>query len=153
MAEIITFDTGLKEYEINGAVTVCFNPTDSEFVERMYRAFTDLDAKQDQFREEVDNLKEDPDGMFIYSHKRDEEMRAIVDDLLGEGVSDAIFVDKNGRPFNTYSLANGLPVWMNLMLVIAELVQKAYELEHKASDPRLKKMSGKYKQLTKKYKK
>ena len=90
MAKSLTFDTGVVEYEINGAATVRFNPTDTVFVERMYRTFTDLDERQGEFQKKVDEIDGDGEEMFAYAKERDAEMRGIIDDLLGEGVADAL---------------------------------------------------------------
>ena len=46
----LNFDTGLVTYDLNGKAEVTFNPSDSNFVERLYSAFEDLDKKQGNFR-------------------------------------------------------------------------------------------------------
>ena len=43
----LNFDSGVVTYSLNGKCEVSFNPTDSNFVERIYTAFNDLDKKQD----------------------------------------------------------------------------------------------------------
>lgn len=147
MAKSLSVATGLVEYDINGAVTVRFNPTDSEFVARLYDSFTSLDARQDEFQSEVDAIGDDGPAMFEYARKRDAEMRGIIDGLLGEGVADALFPD-----MNCYALADGLPAWMNLMFALADEVQAAYSAEHKRSDPRLQGYNQKYNAMLAKYK-
>ena len=143
----LSFDTGVVEYEINGMATARFNPTDAAFAERLYDAFTELDARQDEFEKRVTEIGEDGEAMFAYAKERDEEMRGIIDGLLGEGVADALFPD-----MNCYALADGLPVWINLMLAVADEVATAYEGERGKGDPRLKAYDGKYHDLLKKYK-
>lgn len=152
MAEKLTFDTGIKEYELNNAVKVYFNPTDTSFVERVYDTFCTLESQQESFKSEVESVKDDSGKMFAYAKKRDEEMRETVDDLLGDGVSEAIFTDPQGRSINCYALAGGIPVWMNLMFSIAETISDAFTAEEKKKDPRLQKLSGKYAKMAKKYK-
>lgn len=146
MAKSLSVADGLTEYDINGVVTVRFNPTDSGFVERLYGTFTDLDARQDEFRQEVDAIGDDGPAMFEYAHKRDAEMRGIIDGLLGDGVADALFPN-----MNCYAMADGLPVWMNLMFAIADEVQAAYTSEQKRSDPRVQGYSKKYNAMLNKY--
>ena len=148
MAEKLTFETGIKEFDINGKATVSFNPTDAAFVERVYDALTGLEQKQDQFQAEVKEIDGDEDRLFAYSKERDEEMRGIIDGLLGEGVSAKLFGN-----MNCYALGEGIPIWMNLMFAITETIQKAFTSEQKKSDPRLKKLSGKYNKMAAKYKK
>lgn len=53
MAEI-RFDTGIVAFNINDAVTIEFNPTDSEVVEKIYNTFEELDKKQDAYKAEVE---------------------------------------------------------------------------------------------------
>lgn len=148
MAKTLSFETGVVEYEVNGAATIRFNPTDAAFVERLYQTFTDLDAKQEEFQAQVDEIGEDGERMFAYAKERDAEMRGIIDGLLGEGVADALFPD-----MNCYALADGLPVWINLMFAIAEEIEAAYTAEQKKSDPRLRKYDKKYAGMMAKYKK
>lgn len=147
MAKTLSFDTGVKEYEINGAATVRFNPTDSEFVDRLYRTFTDLDARQDEFRAHVAEVEGDGAALFAYARERDQEMRASIDALLGDGVADALFPD-----MNCYAMADGLPVWINLMFAIAEEIEGAYAAEQKRTDPRMRSYNKKYEAMLKKYK-
>lgn len=152
MAKALNFDTGIEEFSLNGAITVRFNPTDSAFVEKMYSTFTALETKQDDYQKRVDEIGGDSEQLFAYSRERDAEMRAIIDDLLGEGVSDAVFVNGDD-PINCYALAKGLPMWINLMLAIAETVQESFAAQQKQGDPRLKKLSKKYEAMANKYKK
>lgn len=147
MANELSFDTGIKEYKINGVAIVRFNPTDTVFVEKIYNLFTELDAKQEQFEKDVDAVGDDGEKMFAYSKARDAEMREAIDCVLGEGVADKLFPD-----MNCYALGNGLPIWINLMFVLVETVEKAFSEEHKKGDPRLKKLSKKYSTTVSKYK-
>ena len=148
MAKIISFGDGLVEYEINGAATVRFNPTDAAFTERLYRAFSDLDARQDEFQRTVEEIGDDGERMFAYAKERDAEMRGIIDGLLGDGVSDALFGD-----MNCYALADGLPVWINLMFAVAGEVDSAYDDERSKADPRVREYKARHEELLKKYRK
>lgn len=147
MGKSLQFDTGLVEYDINGMATVRFNPTDADFVKRLYKTFTDLDARQEEFQAKVKEIGEDGDAMFAYADERDKEMRGIIDNLLGDGVADALFPN-----MNCYALADGLPVWINLMFAIADEIQAAYDTQQKRSDPRIAGYNKKYGAMMKKYK-
>lgn len=147
MAKSLKFDTGVAEYDINGDVKARFNPTDTAFVERLYKVFDDLSGKQDEFQKRIDEIGEDGAAMFAYATERDAEMRGLIDGLLGAGVSDALFAD-----MNCYALADGLPVWVNLMFAIAEEIEAAYGAEQKRSDPRVRGYNKKYEAMRKKYK-
>lgn len=144
----LTFDTGLVTYHINGSADVCFNPTDPDFVEKLYRTFDELDERQDEFKKRVSDIGTKKDEMFLYARERDKEMRGMIDGLLGEGVSDALFHD-----MNVYSLAGGLPVWINLFFAIADEIHDAYDSEHDKADPRIKSYNAKYQKLMAKYQK
>ena len=51
--EKFNFDTGMKEFEINDAVTVSFNPTDPETIKKIFDVFDSLDAKQAAYKAEI----------------------------------------------------------------------------------------------------
>lgn len=146
MAKSLSFDTGVVEYDINGAATVRFNPTDTAFVERVYKVFADLEAQQDEFQRRIDEIGEDGAATFAYAAERDRDMRGLIEGLLGEGVSDALFAD-----MNCYALADGLPVWVNMMFAVAEEIEAAYSAEQKRSDPRIRGYNQKYEAMRKKY--
>lgn len=148
MAKKLSFDTGVVEYDINGAAKVRFNPTDAAFVEKLYGTFTELEAKQEEFQKRVDDIGDDGEKMFAYADERDREMRGLIDGLLGEGTADALFPN-----MNCYALADGLPVWINLMFAIAEEVEASYSAEQKKGDPRIKGYNKKYAAMMAKYKK
>ncbi len=139
MPKSLTFETGLVEYDINGAVSVKFNPADETFTQKLYDAFKTLDKLQTEFADGDDFSK------FI---ELDKEMRAIIDDLLGEGVSDALFEN-----MNCYALAGGLPAWVNLVMAILYEVTEAYEREFGKTDARVKEHRAKYETMLSKYRK
>lgn len=148
MAKTLTFDDGLKEYDINGKVTIRFNPADSKFTERLYDVFMQLEARQDEFQAKIDSIGQDGEQLFAYANERDAEMRGIIDGLFGNGVADALFPD-----MSCYALADGMPVWINFMLAVAEEIESAFDREQKASDPRVRRLSDKNEELLAKYKK
>jgi len=139
MAKSLSFADNLVEYEINGRVTVRFNPTDETFVGNLERAFSSLDGLQGELAE---------DGGFDRFVKLDKEMRETIDGLLGNGVADALFPN-----MNCYALADGLPVWMNLVLALVDEVGEAYEREFGKTDVRLKEHGAKYDAMLAKYRK
>ena len=139
MAGTLSFDTGLVEYDINGAVKVRFNPTDETFVsglERLFDALSDL--------QESATIEEG----FKKFADLDKDMRKKIDALLGDGVSDALFPN-----MNTWAIADGLPVWMNLVMALLDEVSEAYEREFGKTDPRVNAQRTKYDKLMAKYRK
>lgn len=134
----LKFDTGLVTYTLNGECKVSFNPTDSAFVERLFNAFDGLDKKQEAHKAEIEKIA-DKREIFAIARKHDAEMRAMIDETLGEPVCDVLFGD-----MNVYALANGLPVWANLMLAIMEEIDTSFAREQKLTNPRIKRYTDKW---------
>lgn len=135
--EKIQFASGVKEYTINDKCTIAFNPTDSNFLERLYNTFEDLDKKQEEYRNEAIS---DGREAFKKNRERDEEMRNAIDGILGDGVCAALF-----GSMNVYALADGLPVWANLMLAIIDEMDDSIKAEQKKTSPRVAKYTARYK--------
>lgn len=140
MAKSLTFETGVVEYDINGLATARFNPTDEGFVMKLYESFGSLDELQATL------AKGGPESALEAFPKLDADMRQVIDGLLGDGVADALFAE-----MNCYALADGLPVWMNLVLALLDEVSEAYEREFGKSDARLKEHTAKYDAIMAKY--
>lgn len=144
MMKELNFDSGLVTYSLNGKCEVSFNPTDSNFAERLYAAFNDLDKKQEEYREQIEKIANKKE-IFEFARMRDKEMRNVIDGVLGAPVSDIVFAD-----MNVYALANGLPVWCNLMLAVMDEIDTTFAREQKATNPRLQKYLAKYQKYQKK---
>ena len=140
MARSLTFDTGLVEYEING-VPVTLNPTDESFVSKLYDAFGKLDGLQGSL---TDGGGETGDVLRRFGDL-DADMRATIDGLFGEGFADRAI------PVNCYAIADGLPVWCNLMLAVLDEVTEAYEREFGKTDGRMRAHGEKFNAMMAKY--
>ena len=140
----LNFESGLVTYSLNGKCEVIFNPSDSNFVERLYSAFEDLDKEQEGYKATIEKMANKRE-IFEFARERDSEMREIIDGLFGVPVSDALF-----GGMNVYALANGLPVWCNLMLAVMDEVDSTYAREQKATNPRIAKYTAKYQKYQKK---
>lgn len=136
---VLSFDTGIKTFEINGGETVRFNPTDSFFVERLFDTFTDLDKKQEEYKREVAAVKDNRE-IFEIARKRDREMREMIDGIFGaQGLSDGVF-----GGVNVYALADGLPIWCNFLMAVMDQVDTSFAQEQKRANPRLQKYIARY---------
>jgi len=135
----ITFDTGVVSFDLNGKTTIEFNPTDSVIVEKIYNTFDELDRKQDAYKAEVEKCGNKRE-IFDIARRRDAEMRAIIDDLFGKPICDDLF-----GGMNIYALADGLPVWCNLMLAVIDQIDTTFSREQKAANPRVAKYTAKWK--------
>ena len=134
----LNFESGLVTYNINGKCQVSFNPTDSNFVERLYLAFEDLDKKQESYKTQVEKLA-DKREIFDFARERDVEMRQVIDGLFDAPVSDSLF-----GGMSVYAVAGGLPVWCNLMLAGMDEIDTTFSREQKATNPRIAKYTEKY---------
>lgn len=138
MMKEINFESGLVTYSLNGKCEVTFNPTDSNFVERLYATFEELDKKQEAYKRELEQLP-DKRKVFELARERDAEMRGMLDGVFGAPVSDALFGE-----MNVYAVAGGLPVWCNLMLAVMDEIDTVFTREQKATNPRIAKYTAKY---------
>lgn len=134
----LNFETGLVTFSVNGKSEISFNPTDSNFVERLFHAFDTLDKKQELYREEVAKLS-DKREIFEVAHRRDEEMRALLNEVFGVDVCGPVF-----GGMNVYAMADGLPVWCNFLLAVMDEVDTTFAREQKATNPRIQKYTAKY---------
>lgn len=127
----LNFDTGLVSFNINGRCEVAFNPTDSNFVERLFNAFEALDEKQKFYKERVEKTA-DKKQIFVFAREQDAEMREIIDGVFGRPVSEPVF-----GGMNVYAMADGLPAWCNLMFTVMDEIDTSFAREQKAMNPRL----------------
>lgn len=134
----LRFETGLVEYDLNGSAKVTFNPTDSAFVERLFNTFDELDKKQEAYKAEVEAAKGGRE-IFDVARRLDAEMRAMIDDIFGQPVCEALF-----GGMNVYAMADGLPVWANLMLCVMDETDTSFAREQKQADNRIAKYTAKY---------
>ena len=134
----INFETGVVAYTVNDKCQVSFNPTDSAFVERLFTAFDTLDSKQEAYKAEIAAIQDNREA-FAIAKKRDAEMRQLIDGVFGTEVCRALFGD-----MNVYAIANGLPVWCNLLMAVMDEVDTVFAREQKATNPRVQKYMAKY---------
>ena len=133
----LNIGTGISEFSLNGNISVFFNPTDSEFAERICDAFEIMDKNQEKYREQLKKIS--GKKIFEFARQRDKEMREIIDGLFEAPVCDAIF-----GSMNVYAMSGGLPVWCNLMLAIMDEISEAFSREQKETDSRIAKYTAKY---------
>ena len=131
--------TGLQEYNINGKCTLVFNPTDPRFIQKLFDTFNTLDEKTEAYRQSVKDEK-DSAKVFKLAMEMDKEMRELVDGALGCEVCDAVFGN-----VSVYAIADGLPLWANLLLAIIDEIDDAFAREKKAQNPRIEKYTKKFK--------
>lgn len=139
----VNFANGIKTFTVNGICEISFNPTDSFFVERLYDTFDTLDQKQTKYREQVNSLTDNRE-IFKVSRAMDEEMRADVNAIFSKDVCAELFSD-----MNIYAMADGLPVWVNFLLAIMDVVADSTSEEQRRSNARLDEYLAKYRKQPK----
>lgn len=116
-----------------------FNPLDIGFSKKLFDAFDKLDAKQEKYKDEVQknaNKRE----VFEIGKNMDAEMRDLInEEVFGFDICGALF-----GSMNMYALANGLPVWANLMFAMVDEMDTAYAREQKLTNARISKYTKKY---------
>lgn len=133
---------GLETFKINGVCEVAFCPTDPIFVEKLYNVFDSLDQKQEAYAEEIQKAQKRE--IFTIARKRDAELREMVNEVFGFDICSAVF-----GSVSVCALADGLPLWSNLMLAVMDEVDSSFEREQKRTNPRIEKYTAKYHQRRK----
>ena len=134
----LTFDSGMNEYDLNGKVTVKFNPTDVSFLEKLSDSFAYLDLIQEEVKQSKEEVTDEKD-VYNLAKNLDSKMREIINALFGTDVCTPLFGE-----MNLFASAGGLPVWANLMLAIAEEVQTSMQGELEQREARIRKYTEKY---------
>lgn len=139
----LNFSTGLVTYSLNGSAEVTFNPTDPSFGERLFNAFDDLDTMQTKYKERIEKIA-DKAEIFKIGREMDANMRERINGVFNADICTPVF-----GSMNTFALAEGMPAWANLLLVIMDELDTSYAREQKATNPRLQKYMNKYKKYGK----
>ena len=135
--EELTVDDGKICLSINGKSETVFNPTDFGFIERLFKVFDTLDAKQADMEAKIKGAE--PRAVFEIARSADADMRELVDGVMGAGTCDAQFGD-----MNVYAYAEGFPVWANLLLAVMDRCEGEMVTQQKLTRPRLEKYTKKY---------
>lgn len=134
----LNIETGKRQYDLGGKVTVEFSPTDMDFVERLIGVFRQAEAKQKDIEAELRGA--DADSIFEIARRRDKEMRDLVDGLFGVEVCTPLF-----GTMNTFARSNGFPLWANVLTVVLDECYDNLPQEDKATRDRIEKYTRKYK--------
>lgn len=149
MAEVFNFDTGLRQYVINGHV-VSFNPADAGFITDFNRLLKKLSDKQDELAEVMRNANDDTETVV----KALEDYCAYgvdaFDSCFGEGASVGMF--GGCSPFAVQSDTR-LPLWVILCDFISNTIMTALDdLPEETKTDKLLMSGAKSKALLQKYK-
>ena len=133
----IQVNTGLQKFNLGGKVVVEFNPTDMAFAEKIYKTFEELDKKQQEYKDRIPTLEDEQ--IFEFGREIDGEMRTAINNLFGIDVMTPLIGD-----MNVYALADGLPIWANIILAVMDTMEVQITDEQKKSQARINKYTKKY---------
>lgn len=133
----LNFDTGIVTYSLNDKCEININPTDSMLVGRLIGLVDRLDEKREKYATEMENAE--AKDVFDISARFDAEMRTEIDSALGAPVCDAVFGD-----MSVLAMADGLPVFCNLIFAILDEVDAGWIRESKKTSSRISKYTSKY---------
>ena len=138
-AKVLSFETGVKEYRLNDACSVRFNPTDTFFAERVFNTFDILEKKREGYHEQAKKMA-DTREIFDFMRERDKELRELIDGVFGVPVCDATYEGVN----IVTAMSGGFPVWVNLFFAVIDELDTAFAREQKLTNPRIQKYMAKY---------
>lgn len=133
----LNISTGLVTYKVNGQTEITINPTDINFVEALYTVFDQLDKKQDEYKDAINNAEKAE--VFSIARRMDNELRELINNLFNCDICGNLF----GK-MSVCSLADGLPLWANLLLGVMDIVDDSFVSEQKKTSTRLAKYTSKY---------
>ncbi len=134
----INLETGMVEYLLGGKVSVRFNPTDLNYMERVYAAFDELGRIQTRFQKDMEALEEEKE-IFALAKETDGKIREVLNALFEKEVCEPLFGN-----MNLFAYSGGMPVWVNLMLAVSDVMNTAMQAEADARDKRIEKYVDKY---------
>lgn len=137
MANQLNIETGLQEFSLNGKVSVWFNPTDGSFIGRIYEVFDKFEKMEAEYKEKTKSA--DPAEIIEYSRQLDANMRADMVGVFGMDIVTPLIGE-----VNVYALADGVPIWVNILLAIIDVCDSTVTEEQKKSNARIKKYTDKY---------
>ena len=156
----ITFADGLQTFTINGGYEIRFQPTDLKFAERIFSVMEEMSEIQTRYAAMGENALPDVDFSAMNENSEtaqaytretrerfdafqqiDSELRNRIDALLGDGAAKGIFGGTN-----LTAHADGLPIWLNLLLALLDVFPEQAKKEAGLSDERLKAVTARYTQ-------
>lgn len=135
--KILQIETGLKEFSLNDAVTVRFNPTDSAFVGKIYTTFSELEKKQEEYQKKI--MEGTTDEVIELTKTLDKEMRDTLEDIFGVDVVTPLIGNAN-----VYSMAGGMPIWTNILLAVMDELEVSTEEQRKLNAEKIAFYTKKY---------
>lgn len=129
----LNFNDGKKTYVVNGSCEISFYPSDFGLITRLLNAGEKIEkiiSDFENFKIKTENSKAVGEKM----DNADKEIRACIDELFGDCISQKLF-----GIVNCLSLANGSPVVINFIEAVFPVISNEIEKEGKLSQKRVEK--------------
>lgn len=141
----LNIDSGQRTYTLkaagkDSAIEVSFNPSDTEFLSKLYEAFSAADKLQKAYESELADAGEDFEKIMELMRRKDREIRQVVDGVFNVPVCSDLFPG-----MNIFSMGNnGVPVWANLMMSIIDVCDADSSEMHAKQAAHINKYVDKY---------
>lgn len=136
--ESLKIDTGVKEFRINDAVTIKLNPSDTALAKRLFVLFEKFDKNTTNYKDKIAKASESAE-IFTLADNLDKEMREDLNGIFNMDICTPLFGDTS-----CYAIANGMPIWANILFAFLDLMDEAVKKEQTISKERIKKYTDKY---------
>ena len=133
----LQIETGKQQYNLSDKVTVEFSPTDMDFIEQLVSVFRKAESQQKETEDELKSA--DAATVFDVAHRRNAEMRELVNTVFGTDICTPLF-----GSMNVFARANGMPLWANVLLTVLDECYDNLPQEDKATKARIDKYTKKY---------
>lgn len=123
--EKITFDSGIREFEINGRGVLRFNPSDPNVYDRLFHSIDEINAVESELVEEAKKINSD-DGSAVLRlmAQADKQVKNILNDIFGH---DNDFDDILGGVNVMAVCGNGERAITNLLNALIPIIQEGAE--------------------------
>lgn len=140
----LDFNSGVQVYKVNGGAEISFNPTDVNFIQRLYETMEELEKASAEFEKKTAQIGEDDaTGVFKLANEKDLFLREKINALFSEDdVCTALF----GRMHVDALTDDGLPLWANFLLAVLDACGSvAYDKLIAKGNAKINKYINKYK--------
>lgn len=133
----LTMNNGVKAYAVNGIENALyFNPLDADFAKRILDAIPKCQKIMENKQISTDDEAE---VLFAKLREADKEIRAAIDEAFGQPLCEKIFTETR-----VTALADGFPLWLNLILAVVDEIDASISRVDKQSSEKLQYYTGKY---------
>lgn len=133
----MNINAGFETFTINGTTEVQLNPTDINFIEKLYCAFEDSDNLAEVYEAKIE--KANGRDKFALARELDGNIRERVNAIFEQDICTALFGNTN-----VCALSDGIPLWANLLFKFMDIVNDNTTEELKKTSSRITQYANKY---------